>query len=64
MALHIETPLLESRPLSVASGRSVWLKMDALQPPGSFKIRGVGAACEHHAKNGKRRFVSSSGGNA
>jgi L-serine/L-threonine ammonia-lyase len=38
--------------------------MDALQPPGSFKIRGVGAACEHHAKNGKRRFVSSSGGNA
>lgn len=38
--------------------------MEALQPPGSFKIRGVGAACEHHARNGKRRFVSSSGGNA
>jgi L-serine/L-threonine ammonia-lyase len=38
--------------------------MDALQPPGSFKIRGIGAACEHHAKAGKRRFVSSSGGNA
>jgi L-serine/L-threonine ammonia-lyase len=38
--------------------------MDALQPPGSFKIRGIGAACEHHAKTGKRRFVSSSGGNA
>ncbi|MEI2296575.1 pyridoxal-phosphate dependent enzyme [Ensifer sp. MJa1] len=64
MALHIETPLIESVPLSRASGRSVWLKMDALQPPGSFKIRGIGAACEHHAKNGKRRFVSSSGGNA
>lgn len=64
MALHIETPLLESRPLSLASGRSVWLKMDALQPPGSFKIRGIGAACEHHAGNGKKRFVSSSGGNA
>lgn len=64
MALHLETPLLESRPLSQASGRSIWLKMDALQPPGSFKIRGVGAACEHHAANGKRRFVSSSGGNA
>jgi L-serine/L-threonine ammonia-lyase len=64
MPLHLETPLLESRPLSQASGRSVWLKMDALQPPGSFKIRGIGAACEHHARNGKRRFVSSSGGNA
>ncbi|NRQ15305.1 pyridoxal-phosphate dependent enzyme [Ensifer sesbaniae] len=64
MALHLETPLIESLPLSLASGRSVWLKMDALQPPGSFKIRGVGAACEHHARIGKRRFVSSSGGNA
>ena len=64
MALHLNTPLLESRPLSLAAGRSVWLKMDALQPPGSFKIRGIGAACEHHAKSGKRRFVSSSGGNA
>src|SRR5262245_61248054 len=64
MALHLETPLIESRPLSLASGCSVWLKMDALQPSGSFKIRGVGAAFEHHARNGKRRFVSSSGGNA
>ena len=64
MPLHLETPLLESHPLSQASGRSIWLKMDALQPPGSFKIRGIGAACEHHATNGKRRFVSSSGGNA
>lgn len=64
MPLHIDTPLLESRPLSLAAGRSIWLKMDALQPPGSFKIRGIGAACEHHARGGKRRFVSSSGGNA
>ncbi|MFK0164532.1 pyridoxal-phosphate dependent enzyme [Rhizobium sp. NPDC090279] len=64
MPLHLETPLLESKPLSQVSGRSIWLKMDALQPPGSFKIRGIGAACEHHAGQGKRRFVSSSGGNA
>ncbi|GAA4117924.1 pyridoxal-phosphate dependent enzyme [Aminobacter aganoensis] len=64
MTLHLNTPLLESRPLSLAAGRSVWLKMDALQPPGSFKIRGIGAACEHHASSGKRRFISSSGGNA
>lgn len=64
MPLHINTPLLESRALSLAAERSVLLKMDALQPAGSFKIRGVGAACEHHVAQGKRRFISSSGGNA
>ncbi|MEH3148222.1 MAG: pyridoxal-phosphate dependent enzyme [Methylobacterium frigidaeris] len=64
MPLHIATPLIESHPLSLAAGREVWAKMEALQPSGSFKIRGIGAACAHHAANGKRRFVSSSGGNA
>jgi L-serine/L-threonine ammonia-lyase len=38
--------------------------MEALQPPGSFKIRGIGLACETHARHGATRFVSSSGGNA
>ena len=64
MPLHIETPLLESLALSRASGRAMRLKLEALQPTGSFKIRGVGAACEMQALHGKRRFVSSSGGNA
>ncbi|RNF33218.1 serine/threonine dehydratase family protein [Paracoccus methylarcula] len=64
MGLHHNTPLLESRPLSQKAGRPVWLKMEALQPSGSFKLRGIGAACEAHAGAGKRRFVSSSGGNA
>ena len=64
MPLHIATPLLESAPLSSSAGRPVWLKLEALQPPGSFKIRGIGLACEHHAQAGARRFVSSSGGNA
>ena len=64
MTLHIATPLLESRPLSVSSGRLVWLKLEALQPSGSFKIRGIGHACETHVNRGARRFVSSSGGNA
>ncbi len=64
MPLHLETPLIESDPLSLAAGRRVRLKLDNLQPPGSFKIRGIGAACEAHAQAGKRRFVSSSGGNA
>ena len=64
MTLHIPTPLIESRPLSQACGSNVWLKLDALQPSGSFKLRGVGHACEVHHARGARRFVSSSGGNA
>jgi L-serine/L-threonine ammonia-lyase len=63
MTLHIETPLIESGAMS-SPGQSVWLKMDAMQPPGSFKIRGVGHACEQYALRGARRFISSSGGNA
>ena len=62
--LHIETPLFESRALSVHAGRSIWLKMDALQPPGSFKLRGIGFACQEYARRGAARFISSSGGNA
>jgi L-serine/L-threonine ammonia-lyase len=64
VALHIETPLIESRALSRASGATVWLKLDALQPSGSFKTRGIGFACETYFQRGARRFVSSSGGNA
>ncbi|MCG8291668.1 pyridoxal-phosphate dependent enzyme [Pseudomonas entomophila] len=64
MPLHIATPLIESRPLSLAAGRPVWLKLEALQPCGSFKLRGVGHACETHHARGARHFVSSSGGNA
>ena len=62
--LHIETPLFESRPLSILAGRSVWLKLDALQPPGSFKIRGIGFACQEYVRRGASRLISSSGGNA
>ncbi|WP_271106074.1 pyridoxal-phosphate dependent enzyme [Pseudomonas tohonis] len=64
MPLHIQTPLIHSRPLSLAADTEVWLKLEALQPAGSFKLRGIGAACELHARRGTRRFISSSGGNA
>jgi L-serine/L-threonine ammonia-lyase len=64
MPLHIETPLIESRELSAVARRLVWLKCEALQPPGSFKIRGIGHACEEYARRGARRFIASSGGNA
>ena len=63
-ALHIATPLLASNAFGAGAGRQVWLKMDALQPSGSFKLRGIGHACMVHAARGARRIVSSSGGNA
>ncbi|MBS0241091.1 MAG: pyridoxal-phosphate dependent enzyme [Proteobacteria bacterium] len=64
MPLSLHTPVLESLPLSKLNGTTVHLKMEALQPSGSFKARGIGYACEHHAARGARRFMSSSGGNA
>jgi L-serine/L-threonine ammonia-lyase len=64
MPLHIETPLIESRPMSAIAKRTINLKLDALQPCGSFKLRGVGHACEVHHSRGAKRFISSSGGNA
>jgi L-serine/L-threonine ammonia-lyase len=64
-ALHLHTPLVESAALSRAlGGRRAWLKLESLQPPGSFKVRGIGHACQVHRERGARRFVSSSGGNA
>lgn len=62
--LHERTPLLESRPLSAALGQRVLLKLEALQPVGSFKIRGIGALAQQLVAGGARRLVSSSGGNA
>ena len=64
MTLHIETPLVRSDILSNLVKKDIRLKLDALQPSGSFKIRGVGYACEHHAGKGAKSFLSSSGGNA
>ncbi len=64
MALHRETPLLESVPLGAASGRRVFLKMENMQPAGSFKLRGIGRVCEEAARAGATRFISPSGGNA
>lgn len=62
--LAIETPLIESLPMERSLPGRVWLKMEALQPCGSFKARGIGFACRHHRDQGRTRFVSSSGGNA
>ena len=61
---YLRTPLVESAPLSRALGRRVWLKMDALQPSGSFKLRGMSLACARAKARGAKLLVSSSGGNA
>ncbi len=64
IALHLRTPLWESRPMEEIMGVQVLLKMEALQPVGSFKLRGMGAASLRACKRGARRLISSSGGNA
>jgi len=61
---HVITPLWDSRPLSAAVGAPVLLKMEAFQPAGSFKSRGMGAACRAAKQAGATHVVCSSGGNA
>jgi len=61
--LHIRTPLILHPGLSTAT-RRIWLKLENLQPSGSFKMRGLGLLCSQAAQQGKRRVVCPSGGNA
>jgi len=62
--LHLNTPLLFSGPLSERLEADVYIKMDCMQPPGSFKIRGIGKTSQTAAARGVTHLVSSSGGNA
>ncbi|QDO97108.1 pyridoxal-phosphate dependent enzyme [Ferrovibrio terrae] len=61
--LHIRTPLVLHHGLST-SERRIWLKLENLQPSGSFKLRGIGLLCEEAARAGKTEFICPSGGNA
>lgn len=61
--LHLNTPLLRAAP-GQFSHPEVWLKMDALQPSGSFKLRGVGRLVRKAAQDGAKEIVCASGGNA
>ncbi len=63
MALHIQTPTISTQ-LAQREGRQVLLKLDLLQPSGSFKLRGISRFCETKLTEGAKRFVCSSGGNA
>lgn len=64
MPLHVHTPVLKAPPELAGPGRTVWLKMDALQPGGSFKMRGVGHLVQRRVAEGARAVVCASGGNA
>lgn len=64
MPIHHATPLIPSLPLEARLGSPVWLKLESAQPCASFKLRGMGLACERAVAKGARRLVSSSGGNA
>lgn len=62
--LHIETPLLRTSSDYSECGVPLWLKLDALQPSGSFKLRGVGLLCQHEVADGAKEIFCASGGNA
>jgi len=62
--LYSKTPLWYSDPMSAAIGLPVYLKMEAFQPVGSFKARGMGVACRSRYDAGYRHIVCASGGNA
>lgn len=62
--LHLDTPLLRAPPGLFDPQRTVWLKMDALQPSGSFKMRGVCHLVQRRVAEGARAVVCASGGNA
>lgn len=66
-APYAETPLVQSSSLSKRTGTRVMLKLEQLQPAGSFKSRGLGNLVYQTVKNGggrKFHFFASSGGNA
>jgi len=66
--LHINSPVIESLAITKQykeQGARVWLKLDALQPSGSFKIRGIGLLCNKVVKEKNvKHLICSSGGNA
>ncbi|KAJ2967873.1 hypothetical protein NQ176_g9457 [Zarea fungicola] len=62
----VKTPCVYSPAVSRAVGCNIYLKLDNLQPSGSFKSRGIGnlmtRAVAHHS--GDVHFYCASGGNA
>jgi threonine dehydratase len=57
------TPLVESPTLSAHAGTPVYLKLETVQPTGSFKLRGASNALAVLAEQGCKRVVTASTGN-
>jgi threonine synthase len=57
------TPLVESEWLSETTGCSVWLKVEAANPTGSFKDRGMTMAVSNAVEQGAKAVVCASTGN-
>jgi threonine synthase len=57
------TPLVESGWLSERTGCAVWLKVEATNPTGSFKDRGMTMAVSHAVEQGAEAVVCASTGN-
>ncbi|CAG4917896.1 hydroxyectoine utilization dehydratase EutB [Paraburkholderia gardini] len=57
------TPLVESQSLSARAGTPVFLKLETVQPTGSFKLRGATNALARLAEQGCRKVVTASTGN-
>ena len=63
-ALVDPSPVIRSPDLSGRLGADVWLKLESLQPPGSFKIRGAaGKILALSEAERARGVIASSGGN-
>lgn len=62
--LYIKTPVIKSQYLKNKLDINVYLKIESLQPSGSFKLRGISNLCQQEIKKGAKSFVASSGGNA
>lgn len=64
----IQTPLIRSSTLSREAGCNIYLKLETLQPSGSFKSRGIGnlllSSLTSHGTAKPIHFYCSSGGNA
>jgi threonine dehydratase len=57
------TPLVRSASLTQAAGVPVYLKLETVQPTGSFKLRGATNALAQLAEEGCKRVVTASTGN-
>ncbi|WP_149202640.1 threonine synthase [Actinotalea subterranea] len=57
------TPLVPARAISERTGADVWLKVEGMNPTGSFKDRGMTTAISAAAARGARTVVCASTGN-